>query len=63
MAKKKATAVEPQEKSRKYELIKGYYDDGLWKLGRVRDVVSHGWITAAEFKEITGIDYDAGESI
>ena len=40
--------------SKKYELIKNYYDSGLWDINRVRAVTEHGWITAEEFEEITG---------
>lgn len=40
-----------------YEKVKGYYDKGLWDISRVRKAVEKGWITKAEFKEITGQDY------
>lgn len=40
--------------SKKFELVKKYYDKGLWKIGAVRNAVIKGWITAEEFKEITG---------
>jgi hypothetical protein len=43
--------------SKKFEKVKGYYDSGLWKESRVRDAVEKGWITVAEFTEITGIEY------
>ena len=42
--------------SKKYELVKEYYENGLWNLTRVRNAVGK-WITAEEFKEITGKDY------
>ena len=42
--------------SDKYELVKGYYDRGLWSKERVHTAVGK-WITAAEYKEITGEDY------
>lgn len=44
-------------KKSKYELVKEYYDNGLWKEKRVRDAVVKGWITEEEFKEITGETY------
>lgn len=50
------------EHSKKYDKVKGFYDtlyDGkrLWDIGRVRNAVKKGWITADEFKEITGEAY------
>ena len=44
--------------SKKYETVKGFFDRGLWKLSRVKDAVKMGWITAEEFREITGEDYE-----
>lgn len=43
--------------SKMYEKVKKYYDKGLWKIQAVRNAVVKGWITAEEFKEITGEDY------
>lgn len=43
--------------SKKYELVKHYYDNGLWNLVRVRNAVVKGWITAEEFETITGQPY------
>lgn len=43
--------------SKKYELVKEYYDNGLWNLTRVKNAVVKGWITAEEFKTITGQPY------
>ena len=43
--------------SKNFEKVKGYYDNGLWSKAKVRDAVVKGWITAAEYKEITGEDY------
>lgn len=61
MARKKK-AVELVEHSPKFELIKGYYDSGLWKKKAVRNAVTSPkpeWrITADEYKEITGEDYE-----
>lgn len=47
--------------SRKFELVKGYYDSGLWSKKRVRDAVVKNWITVAEYELITGEEYDAAE--
>ena len=44
--------------SKKYELVKEYYDNGLWNLTRVKNAVVKGWITAEEFKTITGQSYE-----
>lgn len=46
------------EHSEKFELVKNYYNDGLWKKKAVRNAVKRGWITAAEYTEITGDEYD-----
>ena len=43
--------------SPKYQKVKNYYDKGLWTVNMVRNAVSKGWITAAEFKTITGEEY------
>ena len=42
----------------KFEKVKYYYDHGLWSIDRVRNAVVKGWITAEQFKEITGDDYE-----
>lgn len=42
------------EHSPKFELVKGYYDSGLWSKKAVRNAVVKGRITAAEYEEITG---------
>lgn len=42
----------------KFEKVKYYYEHGLWSIDRVRNAVVKGWITAAQFKEITGEDYE-----
>lgn len=44
--------------SKNFEKVKDYYERGLWSIDRVRAAVGK-WITAEEFKEITGEDYDA----
>lgn len=48
--------------SNKFELVKHNYNtfiDGerLWNKVKVRNAVVKGWITADEYKEITGEDY------
>lgn len=45
------------EHSPKFDKVKAYYDNGLWKISRVREAVVRGWITEEEFKEITGEEY------
>ncbi len=44
--------------SSKYSKVKSYYDKGLWTASQVRNAVVKGWITAEEFAEITGKDYE-----
>ena len=47
------------EHSKKYEKVKNYYnngDNGLWTKTQVYNAVGR-WITAEEYKEITGEDY------
>ena len=43
--------------SKHYEMVKNYYDRGLWPISRVRDAVKKDFITEEEFKIITGEDY------
>ncbi len=45
------------EHSAKYEKVKEYYDGGYWSKDRVKRAVVKGWITANEYKEITGEEY------
>ena len=42
--------------SKNFDKIKTYYDRGLWSIDRVKASVSK-WITAEEYKEITGEDF------
>lgn len=37
--------------------VRGYYSMKLWTETRVRNAVKMGWITQAEFEEITGKAY------
>lgn len=43
--------------SKKFKTVKGFYDRGLWSIGRVHDAVVKEWITAEEYKTITGEEY------
>ena len=42
--------------SAKYEMVKKYYDKGLWTKQQVYNAVGR-WITADEYQEITGEVY------
>lgn len=44
--------------SKHFKKVKGYYDSGLWSIERVRNAVVKGWITAEEYKDITGEVYE-----
>lgn len=41
-----------------YEIIKRNYDLGLWTKAMVKMAVKKGVITAEQYKEITGDDYE-----
>lgn len=43
--------------SKHFKKVKGYFDSGLWSIDRVRNAVIKGWITAEEYKIITGEVY------
>ena len=43
--------------SEKFEAVKKYYDLGLWSDAKVKMAVVKGWITAKEYKTITGKKY------
>lgn len=45
--------------SKKFNLVKKYYDSGLWNKEMVHNAVVKGWITAAEYELITGEVYTA----
>lgn len=45
-------------RSKKFDLVKKYYDKGLWKIGAVYNAVIKGWITAEEYEIITGEPYE-----
>lgn len=42
--------------SDKFQLVKDYYDKGLWNAEKVYNAVGR-WITAEEYQEITGKEY------
>ena len=44
------------EHSKNFGKVKAYYDNGLWNKQRVYNAVGK-WITADEYKEITGEYY------
>lgn len=45
------------EHSAHYDQVKGYFSMKMWNETRVRNAVKMGWITEAEFTEITGKEY------
>ena len=44
--------------SKMFEKIKGWYDSGVWSKEWVKNAVVKGKITAEEYREITGEDYE-----
>ncbi|MBR5780375.1 MAG: XkdX family protein [Bacteroidales bacterium] len=46
------------EHSKNYDKVKYWYNMNMWDETRVRNAVEKGWITKAEFTEITGLDID-----
>ena len=57
MAKKKTQEPAPLEHSPKFDLVKGYYDSGMWKKKAVKNAVIKNWIRDDEYEEITGESY------
>lgn len=43
--------------SKNYNKVKEYYDKSLWTIGMLKNAVIKTWITAEEFKTITGQTY------
>lgn len=43
--------------SNKFQLVKDYYDKGLWNIEKVYNAVGR-WITEDEYQEITGKEYE-----
>lgn len=41
-----------------YRVVKRYYNMNLFPLDKVKQAVTVRWITADEYKEITGLDYE-----
>lgn len=54
-------AKKTPEHSKHFSLVKKYYDRGLWSEARVHKAVECMWITADEYKEITGEEYVKAE--
>ena len=47
------------EHSANFDKVKRYFSMKMWSEERVRNAVVAGWITGAEFEEITGEKYIA----
>ena len=47
-----------EQHSQKFETVLRYYRMGVWNKTRVRNAVVKGWITADEYFEIVGEDYE-----
>ena len=46
-------------KSKNFDKIKRYYDEGLWNINRVYNIVGKKLgITKEEFETITGVSYE-----
>lgn len=43
--------------SPKFNLVKRYYDNGMWPKTYVYNAVGKGWITDVEYAEIVGEPY------
>lgn len=54
MATKKVTTH-----SKNFDKVKQFYDWGCWSKNMIKQAVVKGWITATEYKEITGEKYTA----
>ena len=44
--------------SKHFKKVKSYFDSGLWSIERVRNAVIKGWITAEEYRIITGENFN-----
>ena len=44
--------------SGKAQMVRRYYDLGIWDKSRVIDAVRKGWITEGEYAEIVGEVYE-----
>lgn len=47
------------EHSKKFPDVKSYYDLNIWRSTTVKKAVKKGWITPAEYEEISGESYTA----
>lgn len=45
--------------SKNFELLKEYYEEGLWSKAWIWDAVPYKWLTAEEYQLITGEEWDA----
>ena len=43
--------------STKYDMVRSFYIEGYWTKAMVKMAVVKNWITADEYKEITGENY------
>ena len=48
--------------SKRYELVKGYYDKRLWTKKMLKNAVVKGWITQDEYDEIVGAEGGPAEA-
>lgn len=46
--------------SRKFEIVRSYYINGLWSEKKVQNAVLRGWITQTEYRIITGKNFFVG---
>lgn len=44
--------------SKKFKMVKRFYDGGMWTIEMVYNAVGKEWITAEEYEEITGDKYE-----
>ena len=44
--------------SKKFKLVKRFFDAGMWNAEMVYNAVAKEWITAEEYEEITGEKYE-----
>lgn len=44
-------------RSKKYGIVKKYFDKGLWNANAVRNAVIKSWITAEEYEMIVSESY------
>lgn len=46
------------QKSKKFDTVKKYFEAGVWSIAMVRNAVVKGWITTAEYELITEEAYE-----